>query len=116
AWAALRQRRPSARERVGGTLPSKALMLRQIGNTLPGAYRYRAAADLAAEVEWAKNRRITPERYRASLDGHEPPIPPDLILRVYREYERRKAGERLGGFEDLREGAVALVESEEQAG
>ena len=113
--AALRQLRHFAPERVGGILPSKALMLRQIGNTLPGAYRYRAAADLASEVEWAKNRRITPDRYRASLDGHEPPIPPDLMLRVYREYERRKAGERLVDFEDLLEGAIALFETDEQA-
>src|SRR5262245_23219606 len=37
-------------------LPSKVLLLREIANTLPGAYRYRPAADLATEVEWARNR------------------------------------------------------------
>ncbi len=110
--AALRQLRHFAPDRIGGILPSKALVLRQIGNTLPGAYRFRAAADLAAEVEWAKNRRITPDRYLASLGGHEPPIPPDLMLRVYREYERRKERERTADFEDLLEGAIALFETD----
>jgi DNA helicase-2/ATP-dependent DNA helicase PcrA len=113
--AALRQLRHFAPDRVGGILPSKALALRQIGNTLPGAYRYRAAADLATEVEWAKNRRIPPERYLAELGGHEPPIPPDLMLRVYREYERRKAHEQLIDFEDLLECAITLFETDAAA-
>ncbi|HZO34289.1 MAG TPA: UvrD-helicase domain-containing protein, partial [Gaiellaceae bacterium] len=43
--AALRQLRHFAPDRVGEILPSKALLLRQIGNTLPGAYRFRPAAD-----------------------------------------------------------------------
>ena len=113
--AALRQLRHFAPERIGSILPSKALALRQIGNTLPGAYRFRAAADLASEVEWAKNRRIPPERYLGSLGAHEPPIPPDLMLRVYREYERRKERERLVDFEDLLEHAIALFETDAAA-
>jgi DNA helicase-2/ATP-dependent DNA helicase PcrA len=56
--AALRQLRHFAPGEVGRILPSKALMLRQIGNRLPGAYKFRAAADLATEIEWAKNRRV----------------------------------------------------------
>ncbi|HUK96547.1 MAG TPA: ATP-dependent DNA helicase UvrD2 [Gaiellaceae bacterium] len=111
--AALRQLRHFAPDRVGSLLPSKALLLRQIGNALPGAYRFRPAADLAAEVEWAKNRRLPPERYLGGLDGHVPPIPPDLMLRVYREYERRKSAERLVDFEDLLENAIGLFESDE---
>ncbi|HEY7399040.1 MAG TPA: ATP-dependent DNA helicase UvrD2 [Gaiellaceae bacterium] len=113
--AALRQLRHFAPDRIGAILPSKALVLRQIGNTLPGAYRFRAAADLASEIEWAKNRRIPPERYLASLGGHEPPIPPDLMLRVYREYERRKERERVVDFEDLLEHAIALFENDAAA-
>ncbi|HEX6763490.1 MAG TPA: ATP-dependent DNA helicase UvrD2, partial [Gaiellaceae bacterium] len=113
--AALRQLRHFAPGRVGSILPSKALVLRQIGNTLPGAYRFRAAADLASEVEWTKNRRIPPERYLGSLGAHEPPIPPDLMLRVYREYERRKERERLVDFEDLLEQAIALFETDAAA-
>ena len=113
--AALRQLRHFAPHRAGNLLPSKALLLRQIGNSLPGAYRFRPAADLAAEVEWAKNRRLTPERYLEGLDGHVPPIPADLMLRVYREYERRKSMEQLVDFEDLLENAIGLFETDEQA-
>jgi DNA helicase II / ATP-dependent DNA helicase PcrA len=110
--AALRQLRHFAPDRVGRLLPSKALMLRQLGNTLPGAYRFRPAADLASEVEWAKNRRIPPNRYRDELGDHVPPIPPDLMLRIYRDYERRKEADGLADFEDLLEGAIALFETD----
>jgi DNA helicase II / ATP-dependent DNA helicase PcrA len=96
----------------GRILASKALLLRRIGNTLPGAFRFRPAGDLATEIEWAKNRRLTPDTYRAELGDHEPPIPPDLSCRVFREYERRKAAEGLIDFEDLLERAVRLLEGD----
>jgi DNA helicase II / ATP-dependent DNA helicase PcrA len=113
--AALRQLRHFAPDRVGRLLPSKALLLRQLGNKLPGAYRFRAAADLAAEVEWAKNRRIPADRYLDGLGEHEPPIPADLMQRVYRDYERRKSSEQLTDFEDLLEGAIGVFEADEAA-
>src|SRR5918911_5355093 len=90
-------------------------MLRHIGNTLPPPYRFRPAADLATEVEWAKNRALTPETYRRSLGEHEPPIPPDLMARVFREYERRKAEGGLADFEDLLRLAISLYETDENA-
>ena len=97
----------------GRILPSKAPLLRRIGNGLPGAFRFRPAGDLATEIEWAKNRRVTPETYRDRLGDHEPPIPPDLSLRVFQEYERRKAAEGLLDFEDLLERAARLLEGDE---
>ena len=99
----------------GRILPSKAPLLRRIGNSLPGAFRFRPAGDLATEIEWAKNRRLTPETYRDRLGDHEPPIPPDLSLRVFREYERRKASEGLLDFEDLLERTVRLLETDDAA-
>ena len=99
----------------GRILPTKALLLRQIANRLPAPYKFRPAADLATEVEWAKNRRLTPETYGTSLGGHEPPIPVDLMLRVYREYERRKAEAGQLDFEDLLGRAVTLLESDQAA-
>jgi DNA helicase-2/ATP-dependent DNA helicase PcrA len=96
----------------GRILPSKAVLLRRIGNGLPGAYRFRPAGDLATEIEWARNRRLTPETYREGLGDHEPPLPPDLMHRVFREYERRKAAEALLDFEDLLERAVRLLEED----
>jgi DNA helicase-2/ATP-dependent DNA helicase PcrA len=99
----------------GRILNSKAILLRRIGNGLPGAYRFRPAGDLATEIEWAKNRRLTPETYREGLGDHEPPIPPDLSHRVFREYERRKAAEELLDFEDLLERTVRLLEEDDHA-
>jgi DNA helicase II / ATP-dependent DNA helicase PcrA len=108
--AALRQLRHFAPEAVGGILPTKALLLRQIANSLPAPFKFRPAGDLATEIEWAKNRRISPEQY----DDREPPIPIDLMQRVYREYERRKQGEGLCDFEDLLERAVRLFETSDE--
>jgi len=113
--AALAQLRRARGEGPGKILSTKALLLRQVGNTLPRPYRFRPAGDLATEVEWAKNRRLTPETYRGGLGGHEPPIPADLMARVFREYERRKAGAGLVDFEDLLEQAVRMYEEDEWA-
>src|SRR6478672_1191733 len=93
--AALRQLRHFAPETLGKILPSKALALRQIANTLPAPFKFRPAGDLATEIEWAKNRRIGADRYRAEAAKREPPIPHDLMHRVYLEYEKRKAAEGL---------------------
>ena len=100
---------------VGRILPTKALLLRQIANALPPPYKFRPAGDLATEVERAKNLRIAPDFYLASLDGHSPPIPANLMHTVYREYERRKADRGEIDFEDLLELAVSLFETDEQA-
>ena len=90
--AALGQLRRYSSEPPAKILSTKALLLRQIGNSLPGAFRFRPAGDLATEVEWAKNRRLTPKTYLGGLGDHEPPIPPDLMQRVFRQYEERKTG------------------------
>jgi DNA helicase-2/ATP-dependent DNA helicase PcrA len=113
--AALAQLRWFRDEAPGRILASKALMLRQIGNTLPMPYKFRPAVDLATEVEWAKNRRLTPDTYRRGLNGHEPPIPADLMARVFREYERRKEASGALDFEDLLALAVKLLEEEPEA-
>jgi DNA helicase-2/ATP-dependent DNA helicase PcrA len=99
----------------GRILATKALLLRRIGNGLPRPYRFRPAGDLATEVEWAKNRRLTPDTYYDELGEHEPPLPPDLALRVFREYERRKAAEGVLDFEDLLEQTIRLLEQDERA-
>src|SRR5262245_38355443 len=113
--AALGQLRFFASEPPKRILASKALPLRHIGNSLRRPYRFRPAADLATETEWAKNRRITPDDYMRSLGDHEPPIPPDLMLRVYRDYERRKADQGWVDFEDLIELTIRLFDADEGA-
>ena len=113
--AALGQLKFFAAEPPRKILASKALSLRHIGNTLRRPYRFRPAADLATEIEWAKNRRIAPDDYLSSLGDHEPPIPKDLMLRVYREYERRKVDQGYVDFEDLIELAIRLFDADEGA-
>src|SRR5215471_8314771 len=97
---------------VGRILPTKALTLRQIANGLPAPFKFRPAADLATEIEWAKNQRIGPGEYRSRLGDHSPPIPEDLMARVYHEYERRKEARGEIDFEDLLEQAVRLHEGD----
>ena len=113
--AALSQLRRAKGDGPGRILSTKALLLRQIGNTLPPPYRFRPAGDLATEVEWAKNRRLTPQIYRWNLNGHEPPIPDDLMAGVFREYERRKEASGAIDFEDLLELTVRMYEEDEWA-
>ena len=110
--AALGQLRFFSPEPIGKILASKALPLRYIGNSLPRPYRFRPAADLATEVEWAKNRRIAPADYVRSLGDHEPPIPADLMVKVYRDYERRKADQGYVDFEDLLEMTIRLFDAD----
>jgi DNA helicase II / ATP-dependent DNA helicase PcrA len=113
--AALAQLRYFAPDAVGRILPSKALTLRRIANSLPAPFKFRPAGDLATEIEWARNRRITPERYRGSLGDHEPPIPSDLMLRVYRQYEELKRAQDLTDFEDLLELAIRVYDESPDA-
>ncbi len=113
--AALAQLRGLSDAPPAQLMSSKAPLLRQIGNGLPGAYRYRPAGDLATEVEWAKNRRIPPERSCELVGDHEPPIPTDLMQRVYRDYERRKGETGQLDFEDLLERAIQLFTEDARA-
>jgi len=110
--AALGQLRFFASEPPGRILASKALPLRYIANSLPRPYRFRPAADLATEIEWAKNRRIQPADYLGSLGEHKPPIPEDLMLRVYTTYEQRKERDGWVDFEDLLELTIRLFDAD----
>ena len=99
----------------GRILATKALLLRQIANGLPAPYKFRPAGDLATEIEWAKNRRLTPRTYVAGLADHEPPLPADLAHRVFREYERRKEASGALDFEDLLERTIRVLEGDADA-
>jgi DNA helicase-2/ATP-dependent DNA helicase PcrA len=113
--AALAQLRYFRGEELGEVLASKAPVLLPIARALPGAYRFRPLADLATEIEWAKNRRLTPATYRRELGDHEPPIPADLMERVFRTYEERNAARGLVDFEDLLELAIRLYDEDASA-
>ena len=112
ALAQLRYFRPDEPLQI---LSSKVIALRNFSRSLPGAYKFRPAGDLATEVERAKSRRVTPETYLDSLGDHTPPIPTDLMQKVYARYEgwKREAG-RID-FEDLLELTIRLLDEDEHA-
>jgi DNA helicase II / ATP-dependent DNA helicase PcrA len=113
--AALAQLRYFVGDGLGQVLPSKALTLQPIRRSLPPPFKFRPLGDLAGEIEWAKNRRLTPETYLRGLDGHEPPIPPDLMVSVFRRYEAQKDRQGRVDFEDLLERAIRLYDENADA-
>ena len=72
----------SKRSRSYG-LDHKAPLIASLANALPPPHRFLPRRELAAEIEWAKNRMIPPGDYLEQIGEHEPPIPADLMLRVY---------------------------------
>jgi DNA helicase-2/ATP-dependent DNA helicase PcrA len=108
--AALAQLRALSGQRLQEILPSKVAILRRIANTLPKPYRFRPAIDLATEIEWARNRRITPHDYGDRLGEHEPPIPAELMVSVFRRYQNSKRDAGVVDFEDLLELAIQMYE------
>ena len=96
-------------------LDTKLPILIRIARQLPGHYRYTAVRDLATEIEWAKSRGIAPSRYEAALGTREPPIPADLMRRVFADYERAKERSGRMDFDDLLAGTIELLETDEDA-
>jgi DNA helicase-2/ATP-dependent DNA helicase PcrA len=95
-------------------LPSKAPILAPLATRLPGGYRYLAVRDLAAEIEWAKARRIGPGEYEERSIEHDrdAPLPPDLMAGLYRRYESAKTRAGRIDFEDMLESTIALIEGD----
>ena len=86
-------------------LDSKIPILGRLARQLPGHFRFTPAKDLADEVEWAKSRRIGARDYEREVarvaPGREPPIPIDLFVRTFENYERAKARQGRIDFDDL---------------
>ena len=95
-------------------LDSKLRLLVPLVGRLPGGYRFTPAKDVADTIEWAKVRRIRPDRW-ARDGGGRAPIPPELFARVYRDYERAKTDAGLLDFEDMLVGTVELLETDAEA-
>ena len=113
--AALAQLRGLSDQAPSRILTSKVPILRDIAKTLHKAYRYRPAMDLASEIEWAKARRITPEEYEGALGDRKPPIPADLMARVYGRFEQIKREQGLVDFDDMLALTVRMFETDETA-
>jgi DNA helicase II / ATP-dependent DNA helicase PcrA len=111
--AALDQLRSFHPEMAGEVLSTKGEILYRIARTLPKPYSFTPLMDLAAEIEWAKNQRITPERYRTALGAHEPPVPEDHMERVFAAYERQKNARGAMDFEDILEATITMFARDE---
>jgi len=117
--AALAQLRHFWPSRHGGEplpsiLDSKLRLLVPLVGRLPGGYRFTPSKDVADTIEWAKVRRIKPDRW-VTDGGDRAPIPADLFARLYRNYERAKAEADLLDFEDMLVRTVELLEDDPEA-
>lgn len=92
-------------------LEAKWRILAPLARGLPGGYRFTTVKDLAETIEWAKVRRIEPDRWAAE-GGDRAPIPPDLFARLYADYERAKARRGVIDFEDMLVETVRLLETD----
>ncbi len=101
-------------DQLPAILDSKLRLLVPLISRLPGGYRFTPARDMADTIEWAKVRRIRPERW-VGQGGDRAPIPADLFARAYRDYERAKAKAGLLDFEDMLVETVQLLEDDSDA-
>ncbi|HET7182011.1 MAG TPA: ATP-dependent helicase, partial [Candidatus Limnocylindrales bacterium] len=105
----------------GATMPTileeRGLLLYRLARQLPGNYKFTPSKDLGDEIGWAKARRITPKTYEreTAATNREPPIPVDLFVRVFADYERAKQRSNQLDFDDLLIETVELLERDEAA-
>jgi DNA helicase-2/ATP-dependent DNA helicase PcrA len=103
----------------GASLPevldSKIPLIGRLARNLPGGYRFTPAKDLADEIEWAKSRRIRPQRYIDEAGDRTPPLPAELFVRVYAGYERAKDRAGRIDFDDMLTWTVDLLETDDTA-
>jgi ATP-dependent DNA helicase UvrD/PcrA len=96
-------------------LEAKTKLLWQIRRELPQEHREQHLGELAGEIQRAKSRRVGPDDYLDNLGEHLPPLPAELMQRVYTEYERRKRSARKLDFDDLLELAIQMYETNPRA-
>jgi DNA helicase-2/ATP-dependent DNA helicase PcrA len=102
AYAQLRHRWADRGEHAPALLDRKArLIVPLLGR--PGREGAVHAADVAAEIEWAKARMVVPGQYEveAAAAGRVPPVPAHQMAAWYQSYEADKAKRGLVDFDDL---------------
>jgi DNA helicase-2/ATP-dependent DNA helicase PcrA len=96
-------------------LEAKTRLLWQIRSGLPRPFNEHHLGELAGEIERAKNNRVLPDRYLEELRDAVPPIPAELMQKVFASYEERKRRMRKLDFEDLLELAIRMYETNPNA-
>jgi DNA helicase II / ATP-dependent DNA helicase PcrA len=82
------------------------LLERKVGfvaRLLPASHTQVPAIDVVAEIEWAKARMVAPERYAEAAEraSRRPPMPADIVARVFAAYEEARRRQRMVDFDDL---------------
>lgn len=100
ALAQLRQRWDERGERPPTLLERKVGFIARL---LPRTSDRTTPLDVVAEIEWAKARRITANRYasEATAAGRNSPLEPQTIARIFEQYEETKAQRKLIDFDDI---------------
>src|SRR5262245_24850541 len=112
ALAQLRRRADDAGRAMPALLERKVRLLLPLIGGPRGREAALAAADVASEIEWAKARLVTPDRYaRAAIAaGRNLPRPADEIAEIFRAYEREKRKRGVVDFDDLIAGCADAFE------
>jgi DNA helicase-2/ATP-dependent DNA helicase PcrA len=119
ALAQLRGRAADRRTEPPRVLDRKARVLAPLlrergvrGNAAVAA----AAADVAVEIEWAKARMITPDRYAAAARSAERRLPRSAteLADLFAAYETAKRRRRWLDFDDLLADCARAIETDEE--
>jgi DNA helicase II / ATP-dependent DNA helicase PcrA len=102
ALAQLRRRAEEAGREAPRVLERKARVLARILGGR-GAKGTADLFDIAAEIEWAKARMITPDHFalEAGRAGRQLPRPADVLADIYARYELEKRRRGVVDFDDL---------------
>jgi hypothetical protein len=97
-------------------LDHKAPLISSLANALPAPHKFLPGASWPVRSNGRRTAWSLPRTTcRARARGHEPPIPPELMLRVYEGYERRKQTNGKIDFEDMLGLAVKMFDAYPEA-
>jgi len=97
---------------AGSTVPTLLDRKGRVLSRILGTTRRVSPSDLATEIEWAKARLITPDRYAHAVAqaGRMVPVDPARIAEWYQRYEEDKKKRGLIDFDDLLGQCCAAIE------
>lgn len=110
AYAQLR----SIWETMGRTPPVLLSSKTKTLSRLLGGARRFSSSDVATEIEWAKSRLISPDRYQAEAAraDRRSPVPPAQVAELFKRYEDEKRNRHSIDFDDLLGMAIRAVETD----
>ena len=115
AYAQLRRRWADGGQRPPALLDRKLRLLlpllpRRSSPSDPGA------PEVAAEIEWAQARMVSPAGYEAAVAaaGRRPPLPAAAVASVFERYQEEKRRRGLVDFDDLLLGCAQALEADEE--